>query len=106
MGLIEFFTSIDWQQESDPTSHDFVVLPFFALFFPSVRFFLDRVVFEFSSALLELLLKLALPKIPSTSYGDRIHSSTTPSQLEKQGLYVITHAFALTYCCNAFLQEM
>ncbi|XP_021718289.1 LAG1 longevity assurance homolog 3-like [Chenopodium quinoa] len=46
MGLIEFFTSIDWQQESDPTSHDFVVLPFFALFFPSVRFFLDRVVFE------------------------------------------------------------
>ncbi|XP_021853664.1 ceramide synthase 1 LOH3 [Spinacia oleracea] len=46
MGFIDFVTSIDWQRESDPSYHDFIVLPLFALFFPSVRFFLDRVVFE------------------------------------------------------------
>lgn len=37
---------IDWEQESYPTYVDFAVLPLFALFFPSVRFFLDRCVFE------------------------------------------------------------
>lgn len=43
---MEYVKSIDWQQESDPTYNDFIVLPLFALFFPSVRFFLDRVIFE------------------------------------------------------------
>ncbi|KAK9707077.1 hypothetical protein RND81_07G171100 [Saponaria officinalis] len=46
MGLIDLLHSIDWQHESYPSSNDFIVLPFFALFFPSVRFFLDRFVFE------------------------------------------------------------
>lgn len=39
-------TSIDWHQESNPRYADFCILPVFALFFPSVRFFLDRFVFE------------------------------------------------------------
>lgn len=46
MGLIEYVTSINWEQESFPEYEDFAVLPLFALFFTSVRFFLDRFVFE------------------------------------------------------------
>lgn len=48
MGSIGIFRlkDIDWEQESYPTYDDFAVLPLFALFFPSVRFFLDRFVFE------------------------------------------------------------
>lgn len=46
MGIAEFTRSIDWEQESYPELRDFAVLPFFALLFPSVRFFLDRFLFE------------------------------------------------------------
>ncbi|CAL5350025.1 unnamed protein product [Camellia sinensis] len=46
MGLAELVRFIDWEQESYPEYEDFIVLPFFALLFPSVRFFLDRYVFE------------------------------------------------------------
>ncbi|XVF03096.1 hypothetical protein REPUB_Repub04eG0231200 [Reevesia pubescens] len=46
MGLIQFIKSIDWEQEAYPAYEDFIVLPLFALFFPSIRFFLDRFVFE------------------------------------------------------------
>uniref|UniRef100_A0A5B7CB61 Putative ASC1-like protein n=1 Tax=Davidia involucrata TaxID=16924 RepID=A0A5B7CB61_DAVIN len=46
MGLVEFVRSIDWGKESFPEYEDFVVLPFFVLFFPSVRYLLDRFVFE------------------------------------------------------------
>uniref|UniRef100_A0A2P2LBL2 Uncharacterized protein n=1 Tax=Rhizophora mucronata TaxID=61149 RepID=A0A2P2LBL2_RHIMU len=48
MGLLEYTKSIDWEHESYPDYSDYVVLPLFALFFPSVRFFLDRFVFEVS----------------------------------------------------------
>ncbi|KAF5468904.1 hypothetical protein F2P56_013015 [Juglans regia] len=37
---------IDWELESYPKPEDLLVVPFFALFFPSVRLFLDRCVFE------------------------------------------------------------
>lgn len=46
MGLIEFVKSIDLEQEAFPDYKDFAVLPLFALFFPAVRFLLDRFVFE------------------------------------------------------------
>ncbi|KAI3872416.1 hypothetical protein MKX03_029053 [Papaver bracteatum] len=47
MGLMELMNSpIDWERESYPVYQDFVALPLFAVFFPSVRFFLDRFVFE------------------------------------------------------------
>lgn len=46
MGLIESVKSINWEQEAYPNYRDFAVLPLFALFFPSIRFFLDRFVFE------------------------------------------------------------
>ncbi|KAI5678773.1 hypothetical protein M9H77_09723 [Catharanthus roseus] len=46
MGLLELFGGIDWEQESYPKYEDFLVLPVFALFFPTVRYFLDRFVFE------------------------------------------------------------
>ncbi|KAJ7953994.1 LAG1 longevity assurance-like protein [Quillaja saponaria] len=46
MGLIGNLRSIDWEQESYPAYEDYAILPFFVLFFPSVRFFLDRFVFE------------------------------------------------------------
>ncbi|KAL0446959.1 UNVERIFIED_CONTAM: ASC1-like protein [Sesamum latifolium] len=35
-----------WEQESYPHYQDLVVLPFFALFFPTVRYLLDRFVFQ------------------------------------------------------------
>jgi hypothetical protein len=37
---------IDWEQESYPLPKDLVFVPLFALFFPSLRLFLDRYVFE------------------------------------------------------------
>lgn len=37
---------LDWDQESYPKFQDFLALPVFALFFPTVRYFLDRFVFE------------------------------------------------------------
>ncbi|XP_077222586.1 ceramide synthase 1 LOH3-like [Tasmannia lanceolata] len=46
MGLIQKIFSIDWEEESFPLYEDFVVLPFLALFFPSIRFLLDRFLFE------------------------------------------------------------
>ncbi|XP_051122401.1 ASC1-like protein isoform X2 [Andrographis paniculata] len=46
MGPLEMFSSIDWERESYPDYQDFTVLPFFIIFFPTVRFFLDRFVFE------------------------------------------------------------
>lgn len=46
MGSIREALSVEWERESYPAYADFALLPFFALFFPSVRFFLDRFVFE------------------------------------------------------------
>lgn len=46
MGLLKTLDFIDWESESYPRYGDFVVLPFFILFFPSIRLFLDRFVFE------------------------------------------------------------
>lgn len=46
MGLIDYVKSIEWEHESYPAYEDYIVLPIFALFFPSVRFFLDRFVFQ------------------------------------------------------------
>ncbi|GER31898.1 LAG1 longevity assurance homolog 3 [Striga asiatica] len=46
MGVVEAVKSVEWEQESYPQYEDFVLLPLFALFFPTVRFFLDRFVFE------------------------------------------------------------
>ncbi|XP_010514167.1 PREDICTED: LAG1 longevity assurance homolog 1 [Camelina sativa] len=46
MGVFETVKSIDWEQESYPNYQDLGFLPLFAVFFPSVRFLLDRFVFE------------------------------------------------------------
>lgn len=46
MGFQEFVNSIDWEHESYTEYKDFIALPIFAIFFPTVRFFLDRFVFE------------------------------------------------------------
>ncbi|CAN8253678.1 unnamed protein product [Cochlearia groenlandica] len=46
MGFFESIKSINWEDASLPNYQDFVVLPLFALFFPSIRFLLDRFVFE------------------------------------------------------------
>ncbi|XP_073001279.1 ASC1-like protein 1 isoform X1 [Typha latifolia] len=46
MGLMELSSSVDWERESYPAYEDYIALPFFVLFFPTVRFFLDRFVFE------------------------------------------------------------
>lgn len=46
MGLLEKLGRIDWEQESYPNYEDFAALPLFALFFPTIRFLLDRFVFE------------------------------------------------------------
>lgn len=46
MDFIDRFNSIDFHHESYPVYQDFYLLPFFALFFPSIRFLLDRFLFE------------------------------------------------------------
>lgn len=46
MGFAEFVNFSDWEQESYPEYGDFAVLPVFAVFFPTLRFLLDRFVFE------------------------------------------------------------
>ncbi|XP_024994930.1 LAG1 longevity assurance homolog 3-like [Cynara cardunculus var. scolymus] len=46
MGVIDGLSSIDFGHESFPAYEDFLLLPLFAIFFPAVRFFLDRLVFE------------------------------------------------------------
>nr|ACS71534.1 LAG1-like protein 2 [Orobanche cernua var. cumana] len=46
MGFLEMVKSVDWEQESYSQYEDFIVLLFFVLFFPTVRFFLDIFVFE------------------------------------------------------------
>lgn len=43
---LQQLTSIDWGQESYPGLTDFSVIPFFALFFPSLRYLLDTFLFE------------------------------------------------------------
>nr|GMD22804.1 ASC1-like protein [Ipomoea batatas]GMD25550.1 ASC1-like protein [Ipomoea batatas]GMD28602.1 ASC1-like protein [Ipomoea batatas]GMD29535.1 ASC1-like protein [Ipomoea batatas] len=46
MEVLEKLGMMDWEQESIPRYEDFAALPLFALFFPAVRFLLDRFVFE------------------------------------------------------------
>ncbi|KAG6765803.1 hypothetical protein POTOM_029860 [Populus tomentosa] len=46
MGFMEYVKSIEWEHESYPDYEDCIALPLFALFFPFVRFFLDRFVFQ------------------------------------------------------------
>ncbi|KAL8531561.1 hypothetical protein ACS0TY_008239 [Phlomoides rotata] len=46
MGFAEFVNLIDWEQESYPQYGDFALLPLFAIFFPTIRFLLDRFVFQ------------------------------------------------------------
>ncbi|XP_058775577.1 ASC1-like protein [Vicia villosa] len=46
MDLFQQVTSVDWQHESYPAFPDFFLLPFFAIFFPSLRFLLDRFIFQ------------------------------------------------------------
>ncbi|KAJ4754145.1 LAG1 longevity assurance-like protein [Rhynchospora pubera] len=43
---MDLLSSLDWEREAYPAYRDFLALPFFALFFPTVRFFLDRFLFE------------------------------------------------------------
>lgn len=38
----------NWESESYTQAEDFVALPFFVVFFPAVRFFLERCIFEVS----------------------------------------------------------
>lgn len=38
--------ALDWEAESYPQMQDFMLVPFFAMLFPSIRFLLDRLIFE------------------------------------------------------------
>lgn len=46
MGMLQIGSFLNWEYESYPAYEDFAVLPLFAFFFPTVRFLLDRFVFE------------------------------------------------------------
>ncbi|KAF3331463.1 LAG1 longevity assurance 3 [Carex littledalei] len=43
---MDLLRSIDWEREAFPAYRDLLAIPLFALFFPTVRFFLDRFLFE------------------------------------------------------------
>jgi ceramide synthetase len=49
MGVLGINNLIDWESESYPVATDFIAIPLFAVFFLSVRFVLDKYVFEVSS---------------------------------------------------------
>jgi hypothetical protein len=55
-----FFSWPNWDEESYPDIQDLVLIPLFAILFPTLRFFLDKFVFEvryvFSQAQQQLLL--------------------------------------------------
>lgn len=40
--------SVEWNMESYPDYQDFLLLPFLVLYFPILRFILDRLIFEVS----------------------------------------------------------
>lgn len=65
MGILETVGSIDWEQESYPSYGDFAVLPLFVLFFPAIRFLLDRFVFEveFAVSVSLVLVCLIMPVV-------------------------------------------
>ncbi|XP_019446976.1 PREDICTED: LAG1 longevity assurance homolog 3-like isoform X1 [Lupinus angustifolius] len=46
MNWIEEVKCVNWEHESYPSYNDFSILPFFAIFFPSARFFLDTFLFQ------------------------------------------------------------
>ncbi|KAJ0989659.1 hypothetical protein J5N97_008015 [Dioscorea zingiberensis] len=46
MGLMDVLPSVDWEAQSYPDYEDFLALPFLVVFFPTVRFLLDRFIFE------------------------------------------------------------
>ncbi|GAA0187103.1 transferase [Lithospermum erythrorhizon] len=46
MGIFELWSKLEWEQESYPEVGDLMVLPLFGLFFPTLRFLLDKFVFE------------------------------------------------------------
>lgn len=49
MGVLGINNLIDWESESYPVATDFIAIPLFAVFFFSVRFVLDKYVFECSA---------------------------------------------------------
>ncbi|EYU28920.1 hypothetical protein MIMGU_mgv1a0266592mg, partial [Erythranthe guttata] len=44
--MSSFVEVVNWEEESQPRLKDFVVFPVFVLFFPTLRFFLDRFLYE------------------------------------------------------------
>ncbi|KAL5815717.1 hypothetical protein ACOSQ4_026358 [Xanthoceras sorbifolium] len=46
MGTLVHSGLVNWDSESYPLVKDFVFLPFFVIFFPAIRLFLDKYVFE------------------------------------------------------------
>jgi hypothetical protein len=60
----DFFCWPNWDEETYPEIQDLVLLPLFAILFPTLRFFLDKFVFEvcyvFSQAQQRLFLHLFL----------------------------------------------
>lgn len=73
MGFVEEINSMDWEGESYPRLKDFLVLPFFICFFPTVRFFLDRFVFEKLGRRLIFGKGRRLAKIETPEQEKKIH---------------------------------
>ena len=71
MGLGEaagrLLAAVDWEREAYPAYDDFIALPAFVLFFPTVRFLLDRFVFEVRLPLPSFFLSFLLPLFRSRS---------------------------------------
>ncbi|CAN1796306.1 ASC1-like protein [Linum perenne] len=60
MGFL--FRSSDWESESYPSASDFLAIPCFAIFFPLLRLFLDRFLFQVRTLLQKLAARLILGK--------------------------------------------
>ncbi len=87
----DFFGWPNWDEETYPEIQDLGLIPLFAILFPTLRFFLDKFVFEvryvFSQAQQQLLLHVFFLGPPTaknaqglgTPAPDRKMSSSSPS---------------------------
>jgi hypothetical protein len=62
--------AVDWEREAYPAYDDFLALPAFVLFFPTVRFLLDRFVFEVRLPLPSFFLSFFLSSVVSVKVFD------------------------------------
>uniref|UniRef100_A0ACD5YKJ9 Uncharacterized protein n=1 Tax=Avena sativa TaxID=4498 RepID=A0ACD5YKJ9_AVESA len=90
---------IDWEAESYPAYADFAAVPFFAAFFLSVRFLLDRFAFEWLAKRM-IFGKGDVKKLGSETYEGRIKITKFKESAWKGVYFLSAEILALTVTYN------